>query len=110
MKNYFLTLLLSVFTFTFHTAFSQNIENEATPLFQNQEPLAIKLRYSIKDVKKNTNDSTYMASVLYYKNESIVWDSLKIDIRARGNNRRDNCYYVPLRLKLSKSVAIGTPF
>jgi hypothetical protein len=51
-----------------------------------------------------------MASVLYYKNESIVWDSLKIDIRARGNNRRDNCYYVPLRLKLSKSVAKGTPF
>ncbi len=93
-----------------HISYSQNNLNEPVPLFQVQEPLPIKLKFSIKDVKKNTNDSTYMESMLYYKNKSMAWDSLKIELRARGNNRRENCYYVPLRLKLNKSVTKETPF
>jgi hypothetical protein len=110
MKNYFLILLLSVTAINCNILSAQQIVGETTALFSSQELLSIKLRMSIKEVKKNTNDSTYLESKLYYKSEAQVWDSLKIELRARGNNRRDNCYYVPLRLKLSKSVAKGTPF
>jgi hypothetical protein len=110
MKNSIQILLLSLFTVSYFTTFSQNEISEPTPLFQSQEPLSIKLNYSIKDVKKNTNDSTYIESMLYYINEATEYDSLKIDIRARGNNRRKNCYYAPLRLKLSKSETKETPF
>ena len=110
MKNLIKILLITCLTFSFYISYSQNTISEPTPLFQSQEPLSIKLKYSIKDVKKNTNDSTYIESMLYYKNEATEYDSLKIDIRARGNNRRENCYYAPLRLKLIKSDTKGTPF
>lgn len=110
MKTLFKFIILSFLSVSCYVSNSQNAINEPTALFQSQEPLSIKLKFSIKDVKKNTNDSTYLESMLYYKNETTAWDSLKIDLRARGNNRRENCYYAPLRLKLSKSATKGTPF
>lgn len=110
MKNLVKFFLIICLTFSSQVSNSQSTINEAVPLFQSQEPLSIKLKYSLKDVKKNTNDSTYIESMLYYKNETTEYDSLKIELRARGNNRRENCYYAPLRLKLSNSVTKGTPF
>lgn len=106
--NLFLYLLIFVFSCQIH--FAQSSVKDPAPLFRTEEPLSLKIKLSIKDVKKNTNDSTYMESVLYYKNNADAWDSLQIDLRARGNNRRDNCYYVPLRLKFKKSVTQETPF
>lgn len=110
MKTFMFTILLSISFFHFHSLSAQITSAESTALFMNQDPLTIKLKMSIKEVKKNTNDSTYMESILYYKNKAEEYDSLKIDLRARGNNRRKNCYYAPLRLKLSKSVSKETPF
>ena len=79
-------------------------------LFQDKYPLSLQLQFSTKDIKKNTNDSTYINSTLFIKNEESTWDSLKIKLRARGNHRRKNCYYVPLKLKLKKKVSRGTIF
>jgi len=110
MKNYKIFLSLSVFVLSCQLLFSQTDVNNPVPLFQDEDPIPIQLKLSIKDVKKNTNDSTYMESTLYFKNNSMTWDSLQIELRARGNNRRDNCYYVPLRLKFDKSTAKETPF
>lgn len=110
MKNFILILFLSFYFTTFNIILAQENIRETTAFFSNQEPFTIKLRMSIKDVKKNTNDSTYLESMLYFKNEAALYDSLKIDLRARGNNRRENCYYAPLKLKLSKSVTKGSPF
>ncbi len=110
MKKIIIYLFVSVFFFTFNELYPQQNVGETTPLFLNQEPIPIKLKMSIKDVKKNTNDSTYLESMLYFKNNSEVYDSLKIELRARGNNRRENCYYAPLKLKFSKSDSKETPF
>lgn len=110
MKNVFLILLLWVCVFPGNQLSAQQTIGETTALFSNQEPLFIKLKLSVKEVKKNTNDSTFLESMLYYKNETAKNDSLKVDLRARGNNRRENCYYAPLKLKLSKSVTKGTLF
>ncbi len=77
-------------------------------LFQDQDPLSLELQFSTKYLRKNTNDSTYITSTLSIKNEDSSWDSIKIKLRARGNHRRLNCYYVPLKVKLKKAVTHGT--
>lgn len=84
--------------------------NETTSLFKDQEELSIRLKFSTKNLRSNTNDSTYIASRLWYKDAQDLWDSINIKLRARGNFRRNNCYYVPLRIKLKKSVAKSTLF
>ncbi|HRI78103.1 MAG TPA: hypothetical protein PLR06_01095 [Cyclobacteriaceae bacterium] len=43
-------------------------KSDVTPLFVDKTPLDIKLKVSFKDIKKKTNDSTYLPSVLQYKN------------------------------------------
>ncbi len=83
---------------------------QVTSLFQTEKPIDIKLRLSIKDIKKNTNDSVFMASMLYYKNETGRYDSIKIDIRVRGDYRLKTCYFPPLRIKVDKAASKGTPF
>lgn len=86
------------------------IKAKATPLFSNQEPLPIKLRFSNQDIRRNTNDSTYLASTLFYKNGETAWDSMPINLRARGDFRLKNCYYVPLKMKLDNEGVRGTVF
>ncbi|WP_296702399.1 hypothetical protein [Algoriphagus sp.] len=87
--------------------FGQDSQN----IFSEQEPLEIKMKFSVKDIKKESNDSTYVESFLQYKNEETgLWDSLDIDLRVRGNFRLANCYYPPLRLKIKKKQSKGTIF
>ncbi len=82
----------------------------ADAFFQNQDPLLMQLKFSTRDIKKNTNDSTYITSTLLIQNKELSWDSLKIKLRARGKHRRQNCYYAPLKLKLKKKATKGTMF
>ena len=104
MKPYALVLLLSLGVIP-----SIAQKKDLTRLFSTETPLEIKLRFSVKDVKKITNDTIYTASVLHYK-DGDKWDSLKVSIRARGNYRRANCYFPPLRVKISKEDAKKTVF
>lgn len=94
--------------------FSQNeptkISEQEASLFSEKEILPIKLSFSIKDIKKETNDSTYIASRFKYKNEFDLWDSLDVKIRARGNFRLKNCYFPPIKLKFKKSDLKETIF
>ncbi len=114
MKSRMLILFLSIQLIFVNLSYSQQTAEksleETTALFQKQDPLSLRLNFSIKDVKRNTNDSTYIQSTLAYKNEDSLWKSLKIKLRARGNYRRENCYYVPLKLKIKKSISKGTLF
>jgi len=78
-------------------------------LFLDETPMEIKLSIAIKDVKAIASDTVYTQYMMHYKNGS-VWDSIKIDVRARGNYRRKECYYPPLRVKIKKDDAKGTVF
>lgn len=84
-------------------------KGDLTTLFSDEQPLDIRLRFSVKDVKKITVDTIYTASVLSFKTGD-KWDSIPVEIRARGNFRRANCYFPPLRIKIKKDVAKGTVF
>jgi hypothetical protein len=85
-------------------------QKEIPILFQDTQPLALGLSFSIKEVKKSEHDSIFFPSYLAYKNDHGEWDSLQVGIRARGNFRRKHCYFPPLRLKIKKSQVAGTPF
>ena len=103
MKKLIILLLFGLLTISLKAQ-----KSELTKLFQESNALDIKLKVSIKDIKKKTNDSTYISTLLHIKNESGSWDSLKIDTRARGIFRRSNCYFSPMRIKVSKPNAKGT--
>ncbi len=79
-------------------------------LFKSNDPLPIKMSLSVKDVKKNTNDSTFVDGLILVESSPGIWDSIPMEIRTRGNFRLDNCYYPPLRLKFKKNTAEGTIF
>jgi hypothetical protein len=84
--------------------------DDVTPLFKSVDPVSVKLSFSIKEVKKITNDTIYSPTVLHFKNESGGWDSVKIDLRARGEFRRKNCFFPPIRIKMKKKDTDGTLF
>lgn len=99
-------ILLLVFAVVFS---AQAQKSDLTTLFRNEEPLEIKLKFSVKEVKKITVDTIYTASVMHFKTGD-KWDSIPVEIRARGNFRRANCYFPPLRVKIKKDAAKGTVF
>ena len=95
--------------------FSQNSSNsngskQESELFNNQQILPIKLNYSNKVLKNDTNDSTYIKSKLSYKTKDDTWESLNIELRARGNFRRNKCYFVPVKISIDKKDYKSTKF
>ena len=83
---------------------------EVSKLFQSEEVLPLRLSYSNKEIRTYTNDSTYIPTELSYRQEDGSWDTLDIQLRGRGNFRRNNCYFPPLKLKIAQSVSAGTLF
>ncbi len=86
------------------------LAQEISPLFSSNDPIEIKMKFSVKELKSETNDSTFMDSFLQYKNEKGEWDSVDVELRTRGNFRLKNCYYPPLRMKIKKKEGEGTIF
>ena len=80
-----------------------------TKLFQEASPLEIQLSYSNKELRKDTNDSTYIDVEMKYK-EGGEWKTLPVGLRARGNFRRAKCYFPPVKMKIKKSLAKGSLF
>ncbi|MGC6423277.1 MAG: hypothetical protein ACON47_08740 [Flavobacteriaceae bacterium] len=88
---------------------SAQAESKVTKLFQDASPLEIQLSYSNKELRKDTNDSTYIDVEMKYK-EGGEWKLLPVALRARGNFRRAKCYFPPVKMKIKKSLAMGTLF
>jgi len=113
-KKIFYLFLLTYFliihnSYTQDTKNSENIE-KVTKLFRSQEILPLKLSYSNKEVKRNTNDSTFIKTDLSYKQEDGTWKTFEVDLRARGNFRRRTCYFQQIKIETKKSVAEETLF
>lgn len=101
-------LLISILMMAMPSLISAQ-KSDKTVLFSSEAPLDIRLRFNVKEVKKITIDTIYTASVMHFKTGD-KWDSIPVDIRARGNFRRANCYFPPLRIKIKKDAAKGTVF
>jgi len=100
-------LILLIFVYPF-VGKAQKVD--VPPVFQNQQPLTLSMTFSIKEVKKNTVDSVYIPSTLKFKNDAGAMDSIPVRIRARGNFRRANCFFPPIRMKMKKGDAEKTIF
>lgn len=79
-------------------------------LFDEQQALETRIRVSIQEVKKNTQDTAYTMESLHFKNREGRMDSIEIGIRGRGNFRYQECYFPPLKIKIKKKEAKDTPF
>tara|TARA_B100001057_G_scaffold360175_1_gene362475 strand:+ start:49 stop:1038 length:990 start_codon:yes stop_codon:yes gene_type:complete len=84
-------------------------DSDLSALFQNDEPLKIKLNYSNKEMNKKTNDSTFIETQMSYE-EAGTWKNIDVRLRARGNFRRSECYFPPIKMKIKKVDRKGTLF
>lgn len=112
-KRAILIILFSAFYIS--DSFSQEYNKEfpqrpISELFSEKEIMPISLRYSNKDIKKETNDSTYITTYLKYKADRPEWDSLEVRLRRRGHFRLKNCYYAPIKVKIKKKKSLETAF
>lgn len=106
-----LNILLVLYSFLFGTdAFSQSksIDKEYL-LFNSTGLLNLKLEYSNKQVKKDTDKDNLIYTDLIYEYNSN-WDTIPISLSARGNFRRANCYFPPLKMYLKKGFVTGSLF
>lgn len=115
MNNQIICILLIFFIFKPITNYAQEISKlesieKPVDLFDDQSPLSLKITYSNKELKRETNDSTYIKSIMSYQNSDSTWTSLDVDLRARGNFRRNNCYFVPIKMSLKKKDYKDTKF
>lgn len=78
-------------------------------LFQNENPLSLELEYSNKQVKKETDKNNLISTNLIYE-YNTTRDTIPVLLRARGNFRRTNCYFSPLKMQLKKGAGKGTLF
>ena len=78
-------------------------------LYKDQTPLSIKLNYSNKEVNAKTDDSAYIKTNMEFLHEE-KWSSIELRIRARGNFRRSECYFPPIKMKIKKDQYKETLF
>jgi len=83
--------------------------NQKATLFSDERPLMIGLSISVPELRRKTNDSTYISSTLSFKHGE-AWDTIPIEIRTRGNFRKKNCTYPPLRIRMKENDVKGTVF
>ncbi|MFZ9057464.1 MAG: hypothetical protein ACO2ZG_06495 [Flavobacteriaceae bacterium] len=105
MKKQLITLLLLLVGCL---SFSQS-DQKISLLFQDMTPIEIKLSYSNKELRKDTNDSTFIDTEMQYKYNGN-WEVIPVSLRARGNFRRAECYFPPVKMKIKKSNAKNTLF
>ena len=112
IANLALLLLLFVVSGSFGqvSMTADSTDTSSSDVFSNSDFLPVKFTYSIKNLKRETNDSTYMNSVMTFQNPEGIDEELNVKIRTRGNYRLKNCYFPPIKLKISKENSAGTIF
>ncbi len=85
-------------------------QSPAPLLFSSTNPLHLQAKGSIKSIKKNTNDSTFVSNIVRYEIAPGQWDSIRIRARTRGNFRLRTCYFPPLRIKIKEKDSKETLF
>jgi hypothetical protein len=100
------SLLFLLCTLVLSQAMAQ--DETVSKLFREDAPLEVKMSYSFQEIKKNSESKTYIPTYFHYKNEGGTWDSVKVEVRARGNFRQDRCMFTPIKMKIPKGDRKGT--
>ena len=105
-------LLLTGMTLT-ATLWSQEKKvSPPLPLFQSDSILRLELKADFDRIFPVTDDSTYFPAALTFTDNEGNRRILDIEVRTRGNTRRqeDICHFPPLRLRFPKEGTENTPF
>ncbi|MBT8303750.1 MAG: hypothetical protein KJP09_04705 [Bacteroidia bacterium] len=70
----------------------------------------VKMSYSFKEIKKETNDTTFVYTDVSYETPDGSWLNFETRLRRRGNYRLKNCYFPPIKFKAKKKKVEGTIF
>jgi hypothetical protein len=89
--------------------FARAQETEMPRLFSTEVPLKIRLHFAIKEVKSTPSDTIFSHTQIQV-NTTETWQTIPVEVRARGNFRRANCFFPPLRLHFSKKDIANTVF
>jgi len=92
-----------------------SVTSKTKGLFDTFEILEITLITDFSDMIKeirDDSDTLYHKAVAIYKTENGTYDTVKCEIKPRGNYRRnpEHCAFPPLFVKFSKKKSVGTPF
>ncbi|HET9948559.1 MAG TPA: hypothetical protein VFQ22_06535 [Longimicrobiales bacterium] len=85
---------------------------ERAPLFQSEEPLRMTLRTDIEYIRDERDDENEVEGTVTFVDLDGSTVTRPVDVRARGNFRRDprNCNFPPLRLDFPRGEMAGTVF
>ena len=108
LKQKYLLIITLIFITNFKWVSGQKII-ESDSLFSNNTPLRIQLNYSNKQLNLKTNDSTFIETQLVYFDKDKKGE-INVSLRARGNFRRKNCFFTPIKMKIKKRVSDKTIF
>jgi hypothetical protein len=95
MKNQ-LKINLTLFLVLIFQGFAFAQGKSDLPLFNSEDAIELRLSFSSKELKKEKADSVYFPSIMHFRTPGGEWDSIKVDLRARGNFRRNQCFFPPL--------------
>lgn len=101
---------LLVFILGYLMISSLGIAQERQKLFDSEEPLSLRMAVSIKALKAESNDSTYVDGEIQLETTPGNWEAFPFDMRTRGNFRLNECFYPPMRIRLKKKEAEGSVF
>jgi hypothetical protein len=99
IPGFIITLLLTAVSYA----------GEAQPLFADDDVLAITLVAPLRDIFRDESDRQYPGTIELVGSDGEPV-TLDVKVRARGNFRRENCDFPPLRLNLRKEQVEGTVF
>ncbi|PSL05657.1 hypothetical protein [Cecembia rubra] len=85
-------------------------ELKKASLFQDDKLLDVRLSYSFKEVKSRKSDEEGKSGFLHYRENGQAWDSIPVVARGRGNFRREQCFFTPLKVHMKKKEVKGTLF
>jgi hypothetical protein len=85
---------------------------DSAPLFASHEPLAVTLRTDISKIRDERSVEEEVEGTLTYDGPDGAEVTLPVQVRARGNFRREkrNCNFPPLRIDVAGKEAKGTLF
>jgi hypothetical protein len=96
------------------TLAKDKLKAEALPLFASQDPIEIVLTADWKAVQRDRNveSKKLYPATLAIKKDGAAGTPIPIEVRTRGNVRRNPrlCSFAPLRLELPKEGVKGTVF
>jgi hypothetical protein len=104
--------LLSYISVLFFVTFwsGQLAAFQSSTFFSTETPMEIALATSLNDLRQAKSDTVFFNSMLRYKSEDESWDSIRVELSARGNSRRIRCNFTSVRIKIANKEARNTIF